>query len=98
VKKEPGQLEHVVGVAGLHRPFAQPVAEPPGSAEMLVFPVSARGIGVIPRDGFPEKPRHTGELRLARYFIKPGGSDQFRDVCVPVKPLEPVLSPGERGP
>jgi hypothetical protein len=81
-----GQLEHVVGVAGLGRVRAQVPGHLALREEVLVLAVAAYGVGVVVRDQVPEVLGYRPALRLPGDLVGPRRPDDLRDLAVCVEP------------
>jgi hypothetical protein len=91
----PGELEHVVHVAGLGGGRAEAVVEAVGRAEVLVVAMPAGDVGVVVHHALPEERGGGAVGRVAGQLITGGQADEFGDLGVGVFAGQDVLAAGQ---
>ena len=90
-----GELQHVVGVAGLGRGLAEVPGEMGDGGEVLVLAVAADRVRAVEGDALPERLRDCAIARLPGHLAVTGGADRLRDLGVRVQAVERVLAASE---
>ena len=92
LEEVPGQLQHIIGVAGLRRAGAEVGTELAGCIEMLAVGVCPDHVGTGVNHAVPEKFGGGAVFHVPGQLIKARQADQLRDLRVPMQPGQFVFA------